>query len=240
MRSETDTRIKLVISFFLIIAITSMKHWYFPIVVSVLCILFAAKFNIIRDYSKKLVFPLILALFILAVQSVTYGVNIINPGIIPVYAEGLEYGFLIFSRVLASASVLILLILTTPENDLLESLRHFGVPGTIIQISSFMSRYIRTFSYEGKKLKFAQESRCGFSKNSGFANRMHNIASISGALITRAFTKSEEVYRAMLSRGWKPELHYSIERYPLNKRDMIMGITLSTGIFAMLGLDRLM
>lgn len=236
----TDTRIKLLVSFLLIIAITSMKHWYFPIAVSAFCIIFAHKLGILGDYNKKLVFPLILALFILAVQSVTYGVNIINPGIIPVYAEGLEYGFLIFARVLASASILILLTLTISENELLESLRHLGVPHTIIQIASFMSRYIRTFSYEGKKLKFAQESRCGFSKDSGFANRMHNIASISGALITRAFAKSEEVYRAMLSRGWKPDIQYPIERYPLNKRDMIMGITLSTGIFAMLGFDRLL
>ncbi len=236
----TDTRIKLLVSFLLIVAVTSMKHWYFPLGATILCIIFAAKFNVIRDYSKKLIFPLILALFILAIQSVTHGVNIINTGIIPVYAEGFEYGFLIFARVLASASVLVLLILTTPENDLLESLRYFGVPGTIIQISSFMSRYIRTFSYEGKKLKFAQESRCGFSKNSGFSNRMHNIASISGALITRAFAKSEEVYRAMLSRGWKPDIQYPIERYPLNKRDVIMGITLSTGILAMLGLDLLL
>lgn len=236
----TDTRIKLLVSFLLIIAITSMKHWYFPLGATILCIIFAAKLNVIRDYSKKLVFPLILALFILAVQSVTYGVNIINPGIIPVYEEGLEYGFLIFARVLASASVLVLLILTTPEKELLESLRRIGIPGTIIQISSFMSRYIRTFSYEGKKLKLAQESRCGFSKNSAFANRMHNIASISGALIMRAFAKSEEVYRAMLSRGWKPDIQYPIERYPLNKRDMIVGITLSAGIFAMLGLDLLL
>ncbi|MDD5473947.1 MAG: cobalt ECF transporter T component CbiQ [Candidatus Methanoperedens sp.] len=236
----TDSRIKILISFLLITAITVMKHWYLPIAISLLCIVLAAKLKVMRNYGKKLIFPLVLALFIFVTQGFTYGVNAINLGIFSVYSEGIEYGFLIFSRVLASASVLILLMLTTPENDLLESLRHLGVPGTIIQISSFMSRYIRTFSYEGKKLKFAQESRCGFSKNSGFTNRMHNIASISGALITRAFAKSEEVYRAMLSRGWKPDIQYPTERYPLNKRDMIMGITLSTGIFAMLGLDMLL
>ena len=236
----TDTRIKLIVSFLLIIAITSMKHWYFSIVVSAFCIIFAHKLGIAGNYIKKLVFPLVLALFILAVQSITYGENKIYIGTIPVYAEGLEYGFLIFARVLASASVLLLLILTIHENELLESMRFFGVPGTIIQISSFMSRYIRTFWSEGTKIKMAQESRCGFSRNSGFTKHMQNLASISGALITRAFARSEEIYRAMLSRCWKPDIQYPIERQPLNKRDTILGITLLAGIFTMLGLDRLL
>lgn len=236
----TDTRIKLLVSFLLIIAITSMKHWYFPIAVSAFCVIFAYKLGISGDYNKKIVFPLVLALFILAVQSITYGVNKIDIGIIPVYEEGLEYGFLIFSRVFASASVLILLVLTTQENELLDSMRCSGIPGTIIEISSFMSRYIRTFWDEGKRLKLAQESRCGFSRNRGFTKRMHDISSISGALITRAFTRSEEVYRAMLSRGWKQDLRYAIDCHPLNKRDIILGIVLSSGIFALVGFDRLL
>jgi cobalt/nickel transport system permease protein len=236
----TDTRIKLIVSFLLIIVISSMKHWYFPVMVSAFCIIFAHKPGIAGNYIKKLVFPLVLALFILAVQSITYGENKIYIGTIPVYAEGLEYGFLIFSRVFASASVLVLLMLTTRENELLDSMRYFMIPGTIIEISSFMSRYIRTFWDEGKRLKLAQESRCGFSRNRGFTKRMHDISSISGALITRAFTRSEEVYRAMLSRGWKQDLRYSIDCHPLNKNDIILGIVLSSGIFAILGFDWLL
>lgn len=236
----TDSRIRLLVSFLLIIALSTMKHWYFPMGVTILCILFAAKGNVLRDYSKKLVFPLILALFIFALQGFTYGVTKVDLGIISVYSEGIEYGLLIFSRVFASASVLILLMLTTSENELLESMRYFGVPGTMTEISSFMSRYIRTFSNEGNKLKLAQESRCGFSGNAGFKKRMHNIASICGLLVVRAFARSEEVYRAMLSRCWKPDLRYSIEHRPLNKEDLILGITLSSGIFVLLGADRLL
>lgn len=235
----TDSRIKILISFLLITAITVMKHWYLPIAISLLCIVLAAKLKVIRDYGKKLRFPLVLALFIFVTQGFTYGVNAINLGIFSVYSEGIEYGFLIFSRVFASASILLLLVITTSESELLESMRYFGVPKTMLEISSFMARYIKTFSSDGKKLKLAQESRCGFPKNAGFTKKMHNVASISGALIMRAFARSEEVYRAMLSRGWKPELRYSIETRPLNKRDLILGIMLSSGIFVLLGLDRL-
>ncbi|MCZ7399169.1 MAG: cobalt ECF transporter T component CbiQ [Candidatus Methanoperedens sp.] len=235
----TDSRIKILISFLLITAITVMKHWYLPISISLLCIVLAAKLKVIRDYGKKLRFPLVLALFIFVTQGFTYGVNAVNLGIVSVYSEGIEYGFLIFSRVFASASILLLLVITTSENELLESMRYFGVPKTMLEISSFMARYIKTFSSEGKKLKLAQKSRCGFPKNAGFKKKMHSLASISGALITRAFARSEEVYRAMLSRGWKQDLRYSIDCHPLNKRDLILGIILSSGIFVLLGLDRL-
>lgn len=235
-----DSRIKILVSFLLIIAVTLMKHWYFPIVIASLCFVIAMKMNVIRDYLKKLVFPLVIALFILAVQGLFYGVNKIDLGIISVYAEGLDYGFIIFARVFASASVLVLLVLTISENDMLESMRWFRFPQTMIEICSFMARYIRTFSGEGKKMKMAQESRCGFSGNAGFTKQMQNIASISGALITRAFARSEEVYRAMLSRCWKPDLSYSIDQRPLNKRDMVLGILSSSGIFAMLVFDRLL
>lgn len=234
-----DSRIKILISFLLITAITVMKHWYLPIAIALLCIVLAVKLKAIRDYGKKLIFPLVLALLILVTQGFTYGVNAINLGIISVYSEGLNYGFLIFSRVFASASILLLLVITTSENELLESMRYFGVPKTMLEISSLMARYIKTFSSEGKKLKLAQESRCSFPKKAGFTKKMHNVASISGALITRAFARSEDVYRAMLSRGWKPDSRYSIKQRPLHKEDLIMGIMSSSGIFALLAFDRL-
>lgn len=232
-----DSRIKILVSFLMIIVLSMMKHWYVPIVISFICILLAAKLDVLKDYTRHLVFPLVLALFIVVIQGFTYGVHKIELGMVSVYSEGIEYGFLIFSRVIASASVLMLLVLTTTESELLESMRYFGVPKNMIEISSFMSRYVKTFMSEGKKLKLAQESRCGFA--GGFKNRMQNIASLSGLLVVRAYSRSGEVYRAMLSRAWKPELQYSAN-YPLNKRDIILGILLSSASFALLGLDRLL
>ncbi len=230
-----DPRIKLLVSFFIIITLTLMKHWYFPILVSVLCIVISLKLGLTGDYFKKLIFPLVMGIFILAIQGFTYGETKIDSGIILAYVEGLDYGFLIFSRVLASASVLILLVLTTSQSDVLESMRWFRAPQTIIDISSFMIRYIRTFSLEGKQMKLAFESRCGSS--TGFKNRAHNAASISAALISRAYLKSDSLYRAMVSRGWKPGLEYSIEIPPLNKSDIMLGIALVAGTIGLATID---
>ncbi|MDL5503970.1 MAG: energy-coupling factor transporter transmembrane component T, partial [Candidatus Methanoperedens sp.] len=169
----------------------------------------------------------------------TYGTNKINYGIIPVYPEGLESGFLIFARVTAAASLAILLLSNTPENEIIETMRWYRVPGVMLNISSLMSRYIKAFSTEAKKMKMAQESRCGFSKRSGFSDKMHDVASITGALITRALVRAELVYMAMLSRGWKPDQNYASPQ-PLNRNDLLMGFVFASGITILLGIDRML
>jgi cobalt ECF transporter T component CbiQ len=232
-----DSRIKILVSFLLIIVITLMEHWYFPLLIAAFCSGIALKKKVVKHYGKMLVFPVVLALFIMAVQGFNFEANSTGIRSISVNQEGLQYGFLIFSRVIASASVLILLLLTTSRNELLESMRTFRVPKTLLEISTFMFRYIKTFSHEGKKIKLAQESRCSVS--AGLVGRVRNIASISGALITRAFTKSEAVHKAMLSRCWKPGSGYPADYIPLNKSDLAMGIIISSGIFTLLGLDRI-
>ncbi len=231
-----EPRIRLILAFLLIIAVTLMKHWYFPAALSIICIFTAYKLKVFRDYIKYMIFPLLMALFILAVQGFTYFTGTTEPGIIQLRSFGIEYGLLIFTRIFASASVLIILILSTSESELIGSLRWLKVPATILEISSFMSRYINTFSHEGNKLKLAQRSRLGLSGS--FLKKMQDTAIIFGLLITRAFARSEEIYRAMLSRGWKPELRYSHDLSPIGMTDMIPIILLVSGLLGIVFLDR--
>jgi len=232
-----EPRIRLILAFLLIIAVTLMKHWYFPAALSIICIFTAYKLKVFRDYSKYMIYPILMAIFILAVQGFTYFTGTIEPGIIPERSFGLEYGLLIITRIFASASVLIILMLSTSESELLGSLRWLRVPTTILEISSFMSRYIKTFSNEGKKLSLAQRSRLGLSGS--FLKKMQDTAMIFGLLIMRAFAKSEEIYRAMLSRAWKPELRYLEDFLPLGMTDMVPIILFISGLIGIVYIDRL-
>jgi cobalt/nickel transport system permease protein len=235
-----DQRIKLFILFFFIISITLMTHWYIPIGISMLCILISIKINKFGDYSRKLIFPVVLSLFIIVIQGLTYGSTKIDLGIISVYKEGFEYGFMIFSRVFAATSLIILMLSTASETEILDTMRWYRIPAALIDISSLMIRYIKAFSTESRKMKQAQESRCGFSRSCGFREKMHNIASISGALIGRAFTRAEQVYRAMISRCWKHEQSDTPGYRPLNNIDILFGVALSAGIIILLGIDRVL
>lgn len=230
-----DPGIRLIIAFLLIITVTLMEHWYFPASISILGIIIAYKLRLFHDYSKYMIFPLAMALFILAVQGFTTPYAI-EPGIIASGSSRLEYGFLVFSRIFASASVFIILLLTTSENELLESLRRLRFPATVIEISSFMSRYIRTFSNEGNKIRFAQESRMGLSGS--FFKKMQDTAMICGLLITRTFERSEEINRAMVSRGWKPGIRYSQEIPQLRMSEVYIFILLISGLLGIVFIDR--
>jgi cobalt/nickel transport system permease protein len=235
-----DQRIKLFVLFFLIISITLMTHWYIPMGISIACILISIRANKFRDYNRKLIFPVVLSLFIIVIQGLTYGSTRIDIGIISVYKEGFEYGFLIFSRVFAATSLIILMLSTASETEILDTMRWYRIPSALIDISSLMMRYIKAFSTESRKMKQAQESRCGFSRSSGFRETMHGISSISGALIARAFMRSEQVYRAMISRGWKHDPDLISGHKPLNNIDIIMGFALSAGTIILLGIDRIL
>jgi cobalt/nickel transport system permease protein len=233
-----DQRTKVLLSFFLIISVTLMRHWYIPIFISAICLFFAIKHNVTKNYINKLIFPVILTFFILLIQTFSYGMNALSFGNGPIYEESFFFGLMIFSRVIASASILILLIVTTSEAELLETMSWLKLPATIIEISSLMKRYIKTFSIEGTKLRMAQDSRCGFSERLGFVGRMKNTASISGALILRAFSRSNDVYRAMLSRGWKQGSQYHIEFAPLKRYDILIGIVFFSTVTGLVFLDR--
>jgi len=87
-----DPRIKIFFLFILIISTTLMKHWYFPLGITVICTLFTLKSKKFQNFSRKMIFPVILAFFIVVIQGLTYGTNKINYGIIPLYAEGLDSG----------------------------------------------------------------------------------------------------------------------------------------------------
>lgn len=235
-----DPRIKILSVFLLIISITLMERLYIPIVIFALCILISLNLNKFHDFSHKLIFPALLASFIVVTQSLTYGTNRINYWNIPLYSEGLESGVLIFSKVLASASIAILFLCTTLENEITTSMRWYRAPATILDISSLMNRYIRTFSSEAKKMEMAQESRCGFANRSGYRKKIQKVASITGALITRAYFMSEMVYRAMLSRGWKPGKGSIATYRPLKKEDMFIGLVFSTSFVILIGIDRIL
>jgi cobalt/nickel transport system permease protein len=235
-----DPRIKILFLFILIISITLMKHWYFPIGITIVCTLFALQLKIFRNYCRKMIFPVILAFFIVVIQGLAYGKNNINYGIIPIFSEGLDSGSLVFARVIAAASLGILMLSNTSENEIIETMRWYRVPGTLLDISSLMGRYVKAFSKEATKMKWAQESRCGFSKRSGFREKMHDVASITGALITRALVRAEQVYRAMVSRGWKHDQGYLSGHQPLDLHDLLMGFVFASGIMILLGIDRML
>lgn len=106
-------------------------------------------------------------------------------------------------RVGASVSVGVLLILTTRWAVLLKALRLLKVPQAFVLILGMTYRYIYVLLHAANNMFLARQSRL-VGRMSGAEERGWLGASM-GTLVSRSYALSDEVYLAMLSRGFRGE-----------------------------------
>jgi len=137
--------------------------------------------------------------------------NLITPGeiVVPlgtwfgaavgITAEGLESAGLIVTRVALSISLVVLLTLTTPWSRLLVALRSLFVPTTVILVLSMSYRYLFHLLTSVDDMYTARRAR---TVGGDIASSRRFVAASAGALFDKAHAMSEEVYMAMVSRGY--------------------------------------
>jgi cobalt/nickel transport system permease protein len=116
-------------------------------------------------------------------------------------SQGLRSAGLIVIRVAASISFVVLLALTTTWTRLLAALRAMHLPRMFIMVLGMAYRYVFhllgsvTDMYEARKARTVQA-------NSGSKVGRAFVAATAGTLFGKAHAMSEEVYQAMVSRGY--------------------------------------
>jgi cobalt/nickel transport system permease protein len=118
--------------------------------------------------------------------------------------NGLAGAVLLVARVGTSVSLAVLLVLTTPWADVLKSLRALRVPQVFVLVLSMTYRYIFLFLHTANGMLLARKSRV-VGRTSGSEQRRW-IAGSMGNLMSRAFKMSNDVYAAMLARGFGGEV----------------------------------
>jgi cobalt/nickel transport system permease protein len=107
-------------------------------------------------------------------------------------------------RVGVSVSLAMLLILSTSWSDLLKSLQAFRVPQVFILLLSMTYRYIFLFLHTANGMFEARKSRT-VGRTTGHEQRRWLSGSM-GSLMKRSFKMSNEVYAAMVARGFTGEV----------------------------------
>ena len=116
-------------------------------------------------------------------------------------AEGLESAGLIVIRVAVSLSLVVLLTLTTPWQRLLAALRSLFLPTTIVMVLSMAYRYLFHLLTAVGDMYTARRARTvGTDRDVASSRRF--VAASAGALFGKAHALSEEVYMAMVARGY--------------------------------------
>lgn len=93
----------------------------------------------------------------------------------------------------------IVLAATTPARDLVTGLRALHVPAALVQIASFMLRYLHVVGDEQRRMAVARASR-GFEASG--PRSWPVLAQSAGALFIRSYERGERVHLAMLARGY--------------------------------------
>jgi cobalt/nickel transport system permease protein len=125
--------------------------------------------------------------------------------------NGLTGAVLFVSRVGVSVSLAVLMVVTTPWADVLKSLRALRTPQVFVLVLSMTYRYIFLFLHTANGILLARKSRVVGRTTGGEQRRW--ITGTMGNLMSRAFKMSNDVYAAMLARGFTGEVRaYSTYR----------------------------
>lgn len=137
--------------------------------------------------------------------------NFITPGnpllvvwsqpLVAITDRGVMTAAFLLLRVGASVSMGILLVLTTPWNALLKALSILRIPKVFILTLGMTYRYIYLLLHTANDMFLARKSRVVGRMDAAGERRW--IAASMGGLLSRSFDLSNDVYLAMLSRGYR-------------------------------------
>jgi cobalt/nickel transport system permease protein len=122
---------------------------------------------------------------------------------IELYREGLLAGTSIVVKGTLGVLAAVILSTTTTAREILRGLERLKLPAVMVQIASFMLRYVNVISDEMERMKIARESR-GFVATG--IKHWKVLATSAAALFIRSYERGERVHLAMLSRGFDGNL----------------------------------
>jgi len=134
------------------------------------------------------------------------------------YREGLLAGAAIIAKGTLGLLVAITLSGSTKAREIIGGLEILRLPALMVQIATFMLRYVNVVSDEMERMKVARQSR-GFEAR-GIAD-WKILTQAAGALFIRSYERGERVHLAMLSRGY-------LGTMPVMEKPMITTLQKST------------
>jgi len=222
-----DPRIKILTSVFFIVATLLTRS--IPVVLSLylFCLLlaFISKINLgfflkrtwifIPLFSLLIAFPALFSNFIPGEELFSFKVGawalvITRPGALTV--------LLFVLRVATMVSFAVLLSITTRHFELLKVLRVFGIPQAFVMILGICYRYIYLFIGLIENTYLAIKSRVGAVRNYKIGQRI--VGANIAFLWARSYQLNEDVYKAMLSRGYSGQ-PYVLEDFRTRLRDWL-------------------
>lgn len=136
----------------------------------------------------------------------------------PLTATGLRSAAYLVARVETCATCALLLVLTTPWMHVLKALRVLRVPVVFVVVLGMTYRYIFLLLQTASDMFEARQSRLVGRLDGPAARRL--AAASAGVLLSKSFQLSNDVYLAMLARGFRGEV-YLLDDFAMRPRDWL-------------------
>jgi cobalt/nickel transport system permease protein len=104
----------------------------------------------------------------------------------------------------------VILSTSTTAREILRGLERLKLPRMMVQIATFMLRYVNVISDEMDRMKVARESR-GFEATG--IKHWKILATVAASLFIRSYERGERIHLAMISRGYVGELPHEESRH---------------------------
>jgi cobalt/nickel transport system permease protein len=134
----------------------------------------------------------------------------------PVTAQGVRAAVYLLSRVETAATIAMLLVLSTTWPHLLKALRVLGVPALVVVVLSMSYRYSFLMLRTAHEMFESRRSR--MVGRLGGAERRRLAASNAGVLLAKTVGLGNEVYLAMVSRGFQGDA-CTLDDFEMKPRD---------------------
>ena len=220
----SHVKIVAVLLFVLVVVSTPITYW--PAFIAFLALVFisslAGKISILT-LSKRALIEVPFIFFAILMPFVGTGERF-ELGPLNLYRDGLLAGISIVAKGTLGVLSAVILSTTTTAREILRGLERLRLPIIMVQIASFMLRYVNVISDEMERMKIARQSR-GFDATG--VKHWKVIATSAAALFIRSYERGERVHLAMLSRGFDGELPHT-EAKSVGTRAWLIALTIPT------------
>ena len=138
-----------------------------------------------------------------------------------IYAESIEFAFILLVKFVVCISFIILLSSTTKIHDMLEGAARMGLPAEFALALGMMIRYLFVFGYMFRKINETLKTKCfdAFDRHLPYRYRIRQLGYTIGTMFIRSYEQGERVYTSMLCRGYGKDSFLFVTRKPLRRME---------------------
>ncbi|MEZ0072959.1 cobalt ECF transporter T component CbiQ [Planotetraspora sp. GP83] len=215
-----------------VVATPRESFWAFGVYASLLAGVAVAAHVPAAFILRRMVIEVPFVLFAVAIPIIGLGERVDVLGV-SLSLEGLWAAWNVLAKATLGVIASILLAATTEPRMMLLGAERLRLPRLLVQIATFMLRYMDVILDQMRRMRIARESR-GFVPRD--IRQAPVLAKSAGALFIRSYERGERVHLAMLSRGYTGEMPM-IRELPASARQwgaaaLLPGLAAATAVLS--------